>query len=135
MFLVSKPASKWTDSDRIAAEYKLSTLIANIRELEKLRTSYEGANIVPGDSEVYMLSSVKAKNGAINEIVVVDKKLKKVIKNYKESILDIVQDPALDKKTSLAVLAEVVNEFFDKQKPKKEKPKAKSIREDSNEVA
>ena len=135
MFLVSKPASKWTDSDRIAAEYKLSTLIANIRELEKLRTSYEGANIVPGDSEVYMLSSVKAKNGAINEIVVVDKKLKKVIKSYKESILDIIQDPALDKKTSLAVLAEVVNEFFDKQKPKKEKPKAKSIREDSNEVA
>jgi len=134
MFLVSKSTSKWTDSDRIAAEYKLGTLIANIRELEKLRTSYEGANIVPGDSEVYMLSSVKAKNGAINEIVVVDKKLKKVIKSYKESILDIIQDPALDKKTSLAVLAEVVNEFFDKQNPKKENPKTKSIRKDSNEV-
>ena len=134
MFLVSKSTSKWTDSDRIAAEYKLGTLIANIRELEKLRTSYEGANIVPGDSEVYMLSSVKAKNGAINEIVVVDKKLKKVIKSYKESILDIIQDPALDKKTSLAVLAEVVNEFFDKQNPKKENPKTKSIRKNSNEV-
>ena len=134
MFLVSKSTSKWTDSDRMAAEYKLGTLIANIRELEKLRTSYEGANIVPGDSEVYMLSSVKAKNGAINEIVVVDKKLKKVIKSYKESILDIIQDPALDKKTSLAVLAEVVNEFFDKQNPKKENPKTKSIRKDSNEV-
>ena len=32
MFLVSKPVNKWTDSDRVAAEYKLGTLIMNIRE-------------------------------------------------------------------------------------------------------
>ena len=136
MFLVSKPVNKWTDSDRVAAEYKLGTLIMNIRELEKLRTSYEGVYaITAGDTEVYMLNSIKVNGNKVNEVVVVDKKLKESIKNRKESILDIIQDSVLDKKSRLALLAEVVDEYFNEQKPEKVKLKTKKIKEDSNEVA
>jgi len=136
MFLVSKPVNKWTDSDRVAAEYKLGTLIMNIRELEKLRTSYEGVNaITADDTEVYMLNSIKVNGNKVNEVVVVDKKLKESIKNRKESILDIIQDSVLDKKSRLALLAEVVDEYFNEQKPEKVKLKTKKIKEDSNEVA
>lgn len=136
MFLVSKPANKWTDSDRVAAEYKLGTLIINIRELEKLRTSYEGVNAIKaGDTEVYMLNSIKVNGNKVNEVVVVDKELKIVIKGHKESILSIIKDPALDRKTSLAVLAEVVDEYFSSQKSKKEKSIRKKGKKNSNEVA
>jgi len=136
MFLVSKPARKWTDSDRVAAEYKLGTLIMNIRQLERLRTSYEGINpATAGDTEVYMLNSIKVNGNHINEVVVVDKQLKKVIKNYKESMLNIIKDPTLDRKTSLAVLAEVVDAYFDKQPAKKHKKDIEINKEDSNEVA
>jgi hypothetical protein len=68
-------------------------------------------------------------------VVVVDKKLKESIKNRKESILDIIQDSVLDKKSRLALLAEVVDEYFNEQKPEKVKLKTKKIKEDSNEVA
>ena len=136
MFLVSKPANKWTDSDRVAAEYKLGTLIMNIRELEKLRTSYEGLNATTaGDTEVYMLNSIKVNGNKVNEVVVVDKELKGVIKDHKESILNIIRDPSLDRKTRLAVLAEVVDEYFSSQKTKKEKLTNKKDKQDSNEVA
>ena len=136
MFLVSKPANKWTDSDRVAAEYKLGTLIMNIRELEKLRTSYEGVNaITAGDTEVYMLNSIKVNGNKVNEVVVVNKELKEAIKDHKKRIINIIKDPVLDKESSLAILAEVVDEYFDEQKPEKVKLKTKKIREDSNEVA
>ncbi len=136
MFLVSKPANKWTDSDRVTAEYKLGTLITNIRELEKLRTSYEGVRATTSnDTEVYMLNSIKVNGNKVNEVIVVDGELKELIKDRKESILDIIKDPALDRKTSLAVLAEVVDEYFSQQESKKEKLTNKKEKQDSNEVA
>ena len=136
MFLVSKPVNKWTDSDRVAAEYKLGTLIMNIRELEKLRTSYEGVNaITAGDTEVYMLNSIKVNGNKVNEVVVVNKELKEAIKDHKKRIINIIKDPVLDKESSLAILAEVVDEYFNEQKPEKVKLKTKKIKEDSNEVA
>ena len=135
MFLVSKPANKWTDSDRVTAEYKLGTLIMNIRELEKLRTSYEGINTnSKGDTDVYMLNSIKVNGNKINEVIVVDKGLKETIKDRKKSIIDIIKDPSLDKKTSMAILAEVVDEYFNNTKSKNKSIK-KKIRTNSNEVA
>ena len=142
MFLVSKPAQKWTDSDRVSAEYKLGTLISNIRELEKLRTSYEGVSAnTSGDTDVYMLNNIKVNskttNNRTSEVIVVDQKLKESIKDYKNGILDIIKNSALDKKSRLALLAEVVDEYFDEQSSKKKINKLKNIetKENSNDVA
>ena len=134
MFLVSKPASKWTDSDKVTAEYKLATLIKQIRELEKLRTSYEGVSQTSDDTDVYMLNSMKAKGNQVNEIVVVDKKLKKATVTYKDEVLKIINNKALDRKSRLAILAEVVDEFFD-SKLKKGKTLEDKSTKGSNEVA
>ena len=142
MFLVSKPVQKWTDSDRVSAEYKLGTLISNIRELEKLRTSYEGVSAnTSGDTDVYMLNNIKVNskttNNRTSEVIVVDQKLKESIKDYKNGILDIIKNSALDKKSRLALLAEVVDECFDEQtsKNKINKLKSRETKENSNDVA
>jgi predicted house-cleaning noncanonical NTP pyrophosphatase (MazG superfamily) len=82
-----------------------------------------------------MLNSIKVNGNKVNEVIVVDGELKELIKDRKESILDIIKDPALDRKTSLAVLAEVVDEYLSQQESKKEKLTNKKEKQDSNEVA
>lgn len=134
MFLASKPANKWSDSDRTASEYKLVTLVRQVRELEKLRASYEGVSSLSENSDVYMLNSVKAKGRSVNEIVIVDDKLKKIVDPYKEQVLDILNQDLLGKKVGTAILAEVIDDYF---KDLKSENSGKQNKEDkdSNGVA
>jgi len=88
-----------------------------------------------------MLNNIKVNskttNNRTSEVIVVDQKLKESIKDYKNGILDIIKNSALDKKSRLALLAEVVDEYFDEQSSKKKINKLKNIetKENSNDVA
>ena len=77
---------------------------------------------------------MKAKGNQVNEIVVVDKKLKKVTVTYKDEVLKIINNKALDRKSRLAILAEVIDEFFD-NKLEKGKTLEDKPTKGSNEVA
>ena len=141
MFSVSKPARKWNDSDRIAAEYKLSIIISNIRDLEKLRISHEDSKKSNTDAETYMLKSMKVGKDDLDEVVVVDEKLHLAANDIKKRILDILSENDNNSKISIAALAETVDEFLTQNKDKTKKRSKKSInsktnvKEKPNEVA
>ena len=141
MFTVSKPASKWNDADRIAAEYKLSIIISNIRDLEKLRISHEDSSNENSNAETYMLKSMKIGKENLDEVVVVDEKLHQAAKEMKEKILKTLNEGSGDNKIAIAALAETVDEFLSsKQKNVKNRSKKpinsnSNDKDNSNEVA
>jgi len=141
MFTVSKPASKWNDADRIAAEYKLSIIISNIRDLEKLRISHEDSSNENSNAETYMLKSMKVGKENLDEVVVVDEKLHNAAKEMKQKILDTLNDSNSDSAIAIAALAETVDEFLSGKKKKVNNRSKKPInsntndKDNSNEVA
>ena len=132
MFTVSKPAAKWNDADRIAAEYKLSIIISNIRDLEKLRISHEDSNKTNSDAETYMLKSMKVGQENLDEVIVVDEKLHQAAKEMKEKILKTLNEDNSDSKIAIAALAETVDEFLSKNIEKSKRVSKKSINSNSN---
>ena len=133
MFTVSKPAAKWNDADRIAAEYKLSIIISNIRDLEKLRISHEDSNKTNSDAETYMLKSMKVGQENLDEVIVVDEKLHQAAKEMKEKILKTLNEDNSDSKIAIAALAETVDEFLSKNTEKSKRVSKKSINSNSND--
>ena len=133
MFTVSKPAAKWSDADRIAAEYKLSIIISNIRDLEKLRISHEDSNKTNLDAETYMLKSMKVGKENLDEVIVVDEKLHLAAKEMKQKILKTLNENISNPKVAIAALAETVDEFLTKNKEKSIKGSKKSINSNSND--
>ena len=112
MFLVSKSPKSWRDIDKSAAEYQLKILIKQIKELEKLRAAYVGIDgEESNDVDVYVLNSIKAKGASFNEIVKVDKDLKKVTEGAEKEIMELLES-INNKDIGMAVLAQVLNSYL-----------------------
>ena len=133
MFSASKPATKWSDSDRITAEYKISIMIGNIRDLEKLRISHEDSKKTSSSSETYMLKSMRIGKNDLDEVVVIDEKLHLAAKEMKKKILGILTENENSKKISIAALAETVDEFLENNNKKAKKSSKKSINSKGND--
>lgn len=132
MFAASKPATKWSDADKIAAEYKLSIIIGNIRDLEKLRISHEDGKGVDADSETYMLKSMKVGKRDLDEVVVVDEKLHLAAKEVKSRIIEILEENGRNPNIAIAALAETVDDFLRENQKKTRTRSKKSINLKSN---
>ncbi len=113
MFLGGRPPAKWKDENRVAAEYKLGTLVQKMRDLVKLRMSYEDNKQEGGDgTDVYLLKSIKSGGLDQDAVVVVDAHLKKAAQATKKQVMDILNSDGVDGKIGMAVLAEIVDEFL-----------------------
>jgi len=132
MFAASKPATKWSDADRIAAEYKLSIIIGNIRDLEKLRISHEDGKRVDSDSETYMLKSMKVGRDDLDEVIVVDEALHLAAKEVKSRMIDILEENGSNPDIAIAALAETVDEFLRGKKEKTRNESKKTINSKAN---
>lgn len=121
MFLGNKPSKKWQDSDQDTAEYKLSELSQRVIDLEKLRLHEKDRTAkMSGDFDVYLLRSIKKGGDIHDEVVAVDQKSLKHIKEAKEAIVEALSNLP-DKELMLGALAEAVNEFMIDYKNKQPK--------------
>ena len=131
-FLGQKPAEKWNDGDRGAAEYRLITSFKKLVELEGLRLQYQKpGSSIDGDFEVYLLRSVK--KGAIDrqEVVAIDSTRHDAIKSVKAELIAIL---GKDKDLQIAALAELVDEVL-ASRDRSEKESASSNKSKLREVS
>lgn len=129
MFLSNKPTKKWRDSDQDASEYRLTELSHRVIDLEKLRLhERDRSTQMSGDFDVYLLRSIKKGGDAKDEVVAVDERSAKQIKQAKEKI-QLSLGKLQDKELMLGALAEVVDEFLDDYRQKQSK---KTNKHDSN---
>jgi len=112
MFLGNKPSSKWQDSDRDFAEYRLTDFSRRIIDLEKMRLNDRSrSSEIIGDFDVYLLRSIKKGGDIKEEVVAVNKDSAKRISRTKEKIRESLND-LVDKELMLGALAEMVDEFL-----------------------
>ncbi|MBL3529659.1 MAG: hypothetical protein JMN27_18400 [gamma proteobacterium endosymbiont of Lamellibrachia anaximandri] len=110
-FLGQKPAGKWGDAERDAAEYRLVELTRKLAELERLRLHYQDhATKTAGDFDVYLLRSVKKGAPDYDEVVVIDERRHNAIKTIKAKMLATLIDA--DEELKMAALAELVDEVL-----------------------
>ncbi|WXG58908.1 MAG: hypothetical protein ROD09_10090 [Candidatus Sedimenticola sp. (ex Thyasira tokunagai)] len=124
-FLGQKPADKWGDAERDAAEYRLVELTRKLAELERLRLHYQdSATRVGGEFDVYLLRSVKKGAPDYDEVVAIDKHRHEAIKTIKANMNDALKEA--DGELQMAALAELVDEFFaERRELTKSKPVSK----------
>jgi len=113
-FLGHKSIGKWRDTERDAAEYRLTEYSRKLNDLDRLRVHYQQvSNKADADFDVYLLRSVKKGAPDHDAVVVVDPKRRKYIENTKKIITDNLNDLSEQgQELGLAALAEVVDEFL-----------------------
>ncbi len=118
MFLGHKPSKKWLDSDQSLAEHRLATFSRGIIDLDKLRLhERDRATKFAGDFDVYLLRSVKKGGEVYDDVVAVDPSSQQYIQHAKAEIGKALAGLE-DKELRLAVLAQVVDEFFEESRRK-----------------
>lgn len=111
-FLGRKSIDKWGDTERDAAEYRLTEFSRKLNDLDRLRVHYqEVGSRVESNFDVYLLRSVKKGAPDHDAVVVVDSKRHKAIEEAKQEITDRLEKLG-EKELGLAALAEVVDEFL-----------------------
>jgi len=136
-FLGHKSIGKWSDTERDAAEYRLTEYSRKLNDLDRLRVHYQQVgNKADSDFDVYLLRSVKKGAPDHDAVVAVDSKRRKYIKNAKKIITDNLNDLSEQgQELGLAALAEVVDEFLanyresGKQQPSTTKLLSKAVKE------
>ena len=92
-FLGQKPVDKWGDRERDLAAYRLAEMMNKLRELERLRLHYQGeGETAAKDFEVYLLRSVKKGATDLDEVVLVDAKKSRAIRDAKLKMLARLSD-------------------------------------------
>ena len=114
MFIGGRPSIKWTDANRVAAEYKLTSLMKKMRDLEKLRISFDGYKDggQQVDADVYLLKSTKVGAAENDQVIVVDKDMRVAAAGIKKQLLDVIEGEKVNKELMLAALAEVVDDIL-----------------------
>ena len=123
-FIARKPPEKWLDEDIKAADYRLVELWKRLRDLEQLRTHYEGRTTSPTDqTEVVMLRTVRQGGNDYDVIVALDEPKKKAISDHVESFRQMLSRlPSSDLR--LAVLAQLFEEYISAQNSTETEPQA-----------
>lgn len=72
LFLGRKPAAKWTDQDRAAAEYRLAQFASRMRDLEKLRLHSDDATRRDSSQEAVLLRVVSEAHGECEQVALLN---------------------------------------------------------------
>ena len=138
-FCASKPVQKWSDSDRNTVQYKITILASDIMDLHKLRFSHEDSKKTSREGDTFIIKSMKFGHQDLEEVVIIEEKLRSSSAQTKKEILDILNKS--DSKIAMAALTEAVDEYLSKKNKKARKGSKKALKSDkidkdeSNEVA
>ena len=111
LFIGHKPAAKWTDQDRDAAEYRLSEFARRLLDLEKLRQHDEKNASAGGDLDIILIKSLQKGGEEIDEIVSMSDKIRTAISESRERIQSVL-DELNDNELRLALIADLTHEFL-----------------------
>ena len=111
LFMGHKPAAKWTDQDRDAAEYRLSEFARRLLDLEKLRQHDEKNASVGGDLDIILIKSLQKGGEEIDEIVSMSDKTRTAISESRERIQSVL-DELNDNELRLALVADLTHGFL-----------------------
>ena len=112
MFLASKPSTKWTDTDRNEAEYKLAEFARRLADLYRLAAEERRIQLSGNqDFEVYLLKSLKSGGQFLDEIITIDREKQDHTRSIKQEIEAALQKSG-NRDLQLAALAQVVDEFL-----------------------
>ena len=106
-FLARKPPEKWIDANFEGVNYKLTELVARVRDLRKLQLHYEvvGAN-KQGDLEVSLIRIVSTNGGERQAFVTLDEQGRLAVRNRVVDLLKMLESlPNYELK--MAVLTQV----------------------------
>jgi len=111
LFIGHKPANKWTDQDRDAAEYRLSEFSRRLLDLEKLR-QHDEKNAQPDeDLDIILIKSLQKGGDEIDEIVSMSAKTRAAISESREKVRSVL-DELNDNELRLALIADLTHEFL-----------------------
>ena len=111
LFLGHKPAAKWTDQDRDAAEYRLAEFSKRLVELEKLRLHFHATSKQDSSHEVILVKAVSSQTGEVDEVVSLNQRTVASIIDAKERIEEILTEVG-DKELALALVARMTSDFL-----------------------
>lgn len=138
-FCASKPVQKWSDSDRNTVQYKITILASDIMDLHKLRFSHEDSKKTSREGDTFIIKSMKFGHQDLEEVVIIEEKLRSSSAQTKKEILDILNKS--DSKIAMAALTEAVDEYLSRKNKNARKGSKKALKSDkidkdeSNEVA
>ena len=112
MFLGNKPSTKWSDTDRNEAEYKLAQFARRLADLYRLAAEEHRIQLSGNqDFDVYLLKSLKSGGKFLDEIITVDHEKQEHAKNIKQEIEAALKKSG-NRDLQLVALAQVVDEFL-----------------------
>ena len=111
LFLGQKPAAKWTDQDRDAAEYRLAEFSKRLVELEKLRLHFHASSNQDSAQEVILLKTVSSQEGELDEVVSLNQRTAAAIADAKRRIEEVLAEIP-DKELALALMARLTSDFL-----------------------
>lgn len=111
LFLGHKPATKWTDQDRDAAEYRLAEFSKRLLELEKLRLHFHATSNQDSAQEIILIKTVSSESGEIDEVVSLNQLNLAAINDAKRQIEEVLAQ-IQDKELALALVARATSDFL-----------------------
>ena len=111
-FLGQKPPEKWTDQDRVTAEYRLTEYAIRVIDLQRLKLYYDGESVSGAEGvEVVLLKTLSKEHGEIDETVPIDGHIAKAIAEAKTQVAKIVGG-LNDDKLRLALVATMAQDYL-----------------------
>jgi hypothetical protein len=111
-FLARKPPEKWIDDDLIAAKFRITELVARVRDLRQLQLHYEeSGGSKAGDLEATLIRIVSTRGGESQALVTLDEKGRQEVRGRVSDLSKVLGSlPTSDLK--LAALAQAVKEVL-----------------------
>jgi hypothetical protein len=132
LFLGRKPAAKWEDRDRTAADFRLSDFARRLNDLEKLRVHREGERHKRGDEfSVILLRSAEQGQSDAEAFAVIEARQRAQVASAARLLKEKLTEGG-DQQFQLAVLATMVSQFLGSL-PDTVSPMAEAGREQSKE--
>ena len=116
-FLARKPPEKWIDDDLVAAKFRITELVARVRDLRQLQLHYEKAGgTKTGDLEATLIRIVSTRGGESQALVTLDERGRVAIRDRAAKLGKVLESlPTSELK--LAALAQAVKEILERTEP------------------
>jgi hypothetical protein len=119
-FLARKPPEKWIDANIEGVSYKLTELVARVRDLQKLQLHYEAVRATKhGDLEVSLIRIVSTKGGERQAFVTLDEQGRLAVRSRVEEVLKMLESLPNDE-LKMATLSQVAAQLIPELEGKSE---------------
>jgi hypothetical protein len=117
-FLARKPPEKWTDDDIEGAGYRLTELVARVRDLRKLQLHYEDVRTAKhNDLEASLIRIVSTRGGELQAFVTLDEQGRHAVRSRASKVSKMLDSLPSDE-LKLATLAQVIKDLIPQDESK-----------------